>query len=334
MGDKPALNVADPASSVYTCEFCRSTYSHPGNFKQHLGKHERETGCVSAAYNAGYLGPSNDAADIVQAQNGASAKLHTAPRPPPPPQIATSGANSHLSNVLRSAMADKVCSADAATGPLYHCEVCGRDFKHPGNYKQHMASHMRTVSSVGPLPSSLHSPPVAAINTTGVPNPLLAKRKPPPPATATSSAGGGAAAAPKSKSGVSLKCEICDQVFESQVALYSHKQSRHAPTPLLSSANPLGVARSLVTANGESVSANMYPCDEDNCFESFSKESWLGKHKQEAHGKVFVAVASRGRLSCPICQKVFDRRKKLHRHMKVHRCVLSTHTKNGLQGKP
>ena len=28
--------------SLYQCHICQSTYSHPGNFKQHLLKHERE----------------------------------------------------------------------------------------------------------------------------------------------------------------------------------------------------------------------------------------------------------------------------------------------------
>ena len=276
---------------------------------------------MSSAYNAGYLGPSNDV-DAAIIQNGASrqmAKPFTVSRPPPPPpnslaaSTSLASANSHLSNVLRSAMADKVISADATPGPVYHCDVCGRDFKHPGNYKQHMSSHMRTVSTVGPPPSLQPS----AIATTGVANPLLRKPSSSPSATVTSGSSTGANFhKSKSGSGGSLKCEICDQVFESQVALYSHKQSRHAPTPLMSS-DPLG-ARALVTANGESVSANMYPCDEENCFESFSKEGWLGKHKQQAHGKPYAATA-RGRLSCPICQKNFDRRKKLHRHMKVHR---------------
>ena len=285
---------------------------------------------MSAAYNAGYLGPSSDVdTDIIHSQNGAARrttpKLPSVPcRTPPPPTAAftlgaaavatSSAANSHLNNALRSAIADKVCSGDASAGPLYHCDICGRDFKHPGNYKQHMSSHMRTVSSVHPTPAA------ATASIAGVANPLLARSKPSTSAAATSSASSTLA---KGKGGGSLKCEICDQVFESEVALYSHKQSRHAPTPLMSS-DPLGPARrrSLVTANGESVSANMYPCDEENCFESFSKEGWLSKHKQQTHGKAYVATAaaaSRGKLSCPICQKNFDRRKKLHRHMKVHR---------------
>ena len=39
-------NVSVPTSSSngnsYKCHICHSTYSHPGNFKQHLLKHERE----------------------------------------------------------------------------------------------------------------------------------------------------------------------------------------------------------------------------------------------------------------------------------------------------
>ena len=212
--------VTDPSASVYTCEFCRSTYSHPGNFKQHLGKHERETGCVSAAYNAGYLGPSSDVdTDIIHSQNGAprtTPKLPSAPCPPPPPTVSytlgaaatatSSAANSHLNNALRSAIADKVCSGDASAGPMYHCDICGRDFKHPGNYKQHMSSHMRTVSSVHPSPAIAATASIAVVA-----NPLLVRSKPQPSAAATSSASSTLA---KGKSGGSLKCEICDQVSE------------------------------------------------------------------------------------------------------------------------
>jgi hypothetical protein len=103
----------DPAASVYTCEFCRSTYSHPGNFKQHLGKHERESGCVSAAFNSGYLGPSSTADEAIIQQN----RTQNRARPPQlalmrgpsvPTSLTASTAisgqannNAHLSNALR-----------------------------------------------------------------------------------------------------------------------------------------------------------------------------------------------------------------------------------------
>ena len=126
---------------MYTCHICRSTYSHPGNFKQHLGKHERETGAVSLLYQQ------------LNAQGGIQRPIP----PPPPPQAssASTSSNSHLTNVLQSAFADRVDSGDAAAAAaakVYTCEICGRSFKHPGNYKQHMTSHMRMTASFGPLP--------------------------------------------------------------------------------------------------------------------------------------------------------------------------------------
>ena len=61
--------------------------------------------------------------------------------------MAQAGANPHLTNVLQSAMADRVDSGDkpAVNQYQYQCEHCDRSFKHPGNYKQHLASHMRST---------------------------------------------------------------------------------------------------------------------------------------------------------------------------------------------
>lgn len=44
-------------------------------------------------------------------------------------------------------MADRVDSGDkpAVNQYQYQCEHCDRSFKHPGNYKQHLASHMRST---------------------------------------------------------------------------------------------------------------------------------------------------------------------------------------------
>lgn len=101
----------NPQTSLYTCHVCNSNYNHSGNFKQHLLKHERESGSISATL------------------------------------VAQAGANPHLTNVLQSAMADRVDSGDkpAVNQYQYQCEHCDRSFKHPGNYKQHLASHMRST---------------------------------------------------------------------------------------------------------------------------------------------------------------------------------------------
>jgi DNA-directed RNA polymerase subunit RPC12/RpoP len=101
----------DPQTSLYTCHVCNSNYNHSGNFKQHLLKHERESGSISATL------------------------------------MAQTGSNPHLTNVLQSAMADRVDSGDkpTVTQYQYQCEHCDRSFKHPGNYKQHLASHIKNT---------------------------------------------------------------------------------------------------------------------------------------------------------------------------------------------
>ena len=88
----------NPQTSLYTCHVCNSNYNHSGNFKQHLLKHERESGSISATL------------------------------------VAQAGANPHLTNVLQSAMADRVDSGDKpqVTQYQYQCEHCDRSFKHPG----------------------------------------------------------------------------------------------------------------------------------------------------------------------------------------------------------
>jgi len=123
----------NPQTSLYTCHVCNSNYNHSGNFKQHLLKHERESGSISATL------------------------------------VAQAGANPHLTNVLQSAMADRVDSGDkpAINQYQYQCEHCDRSFKHPGNYKQHLASHMKSTKF---SPSSV-------TNTINKVNSLLGQQK-------------------------------------------------------------------------------------------------------------------------------------------------------------
>merc|ERR1712051_386729 len=96
----------NPQTSLYTCHVCNSNYNHSGNFKQHLLKHERESGSISATL------------------------------------VAQAGQNPHLTSVLQSAMTDRVDKCDREFEEKknqYRCEHCGRTFKHPGNFKQHLS---------------------------------------------------------------------------------------------------------------------------------------------------------------------------------------------------
>ncbi len=138
-------------SNSYTCAICHSSYSHPGNFKQHLGKHERETGAITSYF---------------QAKDPANAHLYMSPEinSPQPPSSSSStkakkkpsaqSSNSHLHDALQSSFADTWATSSSGQKE-YYCDVCGRVFKHSGNYKQHMASHMR-VSNIA-FPNHLRS---------------------------------------------------------------------------------------------------------------------------------------------------------------------------------
>ena len=95
---------------MYTCHVCNSNYNHSGNFKQHLLKHERESGSISATL------------------------------------VAQVGGNPHLTSVLQSAMTDRVDKCDRESEEkrnMYKCDYCDRTFKHPGNYKQHLLVHTK-----------------------------------------------------------------------------------------------------------------------------------------------------------------------------------------------
>merc|ERR1711936_1003029 len=121
----------NPQTSLYNCHVCKSNYNHSGNFKQHLLKHERESGSISATL------------------------------------VAQAGSNPHLTNVLQSAMADRVDSGDKPAVNLYQyqCEHCDRSFKHPGNYKQHLASHMRNSNTASAANASSISNTLNKVNS-------------------------------------------------------------------------------------------------------------------------------------------------------------------------
>jgi len=203
----------DSSANAYQCNICQSTYSHPGNFKQHLLKHERE-------------------------KNNSKARD-----------------NNHLSNVLQSAFAERVDNGDPCK--TYVCHECQRTFKHPGNFKQHMASHNK------PLLTS--------------PNNNLANLKKPMP--------GLVKMIPKEEGASQLKtetaewpCPECDEIFVHGITLQTHMKSVHEIEMVLP---PEEVAKPTV---GQTVGQmfGIWGCD--MCSQKFKTEGWMQRHKQKIHG--------------------------------------------------
>ena len=102
--------------------------------------------------------------------------------------------NMHLNRALQSSFADRVDNGDSAAMP-YHCEICGRNFKHPGNYKQHMASHIRSTNS------GLQAAATAALQMRNFPAATKVPEK--------------SGIASTSSLSVNCRCGICDAVFTS-----------------------------------------------------------------------------------------------------------------------
>ena len=309
---------SDPNSSRYTCEICRSFYTHPGNFKQHLGKHERETGAVTALFaekqangtinahfaNSVALAPKHPPTAPVAAATSILNQVLGAQKPSRQPSPVLNAlptvnniTNNHLSSVLQSALADRVDNGDVVNRAQYTCDICFRSFKHPGNFKQHMTSHMRTNYSrasgaFGGGGSLTSFPPLAS-------------------------------SAPKK---LPLnKCDICDQIFDSAALVQTHKREVHgislfsqSPSPILGGVDPLEYSGTL--PSGEANGATS--CEVPACYQNFDTPEELQKHKYHAHGVVVYHPELQKHVKifqCEICSKRFMKHSKLTAHFKIHR---------------
>lgn len=257
--------------SLYQCHICQSTYSHPGNFKQHLLKHERE-------------------------QRNMSSNIE----------------GSHLNNVLQSAFADRVDNGDPCKS--YICHECNRTFKHPGNFKQHMASHNKPVMTHPPPPLAM-SPELGGLKR---PMPGLVKM---PEA--------------EERSGRRIwECPECEQKFAVGKQLQTHMKSLHNIEMVLPPESagegeeeravspPVGDAdegmKALAMAAGADRLA-LYNCDAPACFQSFTTEGWLARHRSRSHGDLPSPGTGSRVYSCNQCGKEFFKLSKLTQHMKTHR---------------
>ncbi|XP_040571297.1 uncharacterized protein [Lepeophtheirus salmonis] len=343
----------DPITSQYSCEICKSTYSHPGNFKQHLLKHEREANGLGKNKNRNSMQGSNS--------------------------------NSHLNNVLHSAFADRVDHGDRnldANIKMYECEQCGRVFKHPGNFKQHMSSHFRAAAAAAATSAissfkkvklpDLPKIPVPQSSISGVspspapPKSILNSRSHflnPRPHFLNSS--GQVLDPPPCSVMTRWRCNHCPQptFFQSREKLRQHVAANHRGpnanharkhTPLPANLIPsVPLSPPSITANYKeceichqlfdtesqlsqhmsthvtikeeptnSLSSELtYHCDEPGCTQAFSKEIWVRKHKETFHeiSPEKLNGSEGGFFECRICKKVFSKSNKLSAHMRVHR---------------
>lgn len=230
-------------TSLYTCHVCKSNYNHSGNFKQHLLKHERESGSISATL------------------------------------VAQASSNPHLTNVLKSAMADRVDSGDKP--PViryqYQCEHCDRSFKHPGNYKQHLASHMRTTQ-FAPNPS--------VSNSLQKMNAMFAQQNRPSLVVGNQGDGGGGASVVQMAA-----CPECHLEFPGIDLLQAHISVSHKHLDV-----------SLPSSAGEEDNNSR-----DDHMASLPLGRWIGNEEPETL------------YNCQICGKGFLKMAKLTSHMKIHR---------------
>jgi len=289
----------DTVSNLYHCAVCNSTYNHPGNFKQHMLKHDREQ------------------------KN----------------RIERNPESNHLNSVLQSAFADRVDNGDPSK--TYVCEECNRTFKHPGNFKQHMASHNRPQTSFAsmfkrPMPGLVKM--VAGETTNG-------NRKD----NAVSSA-------------TNWECPECGEKLDRDVSLQAHLKTEHdiemvmPPVPTISSSSlsstttspkqamssaqqPVAVKledneelleemkvsaqrgdeeaiKALAIAAGEARLANFH-CDVPGCYQSFTTEGWLIRHKHKQHPNQKQHLGPRI-FTCTQCGKQFNKPSKLTQHVKTH----------------
>lgn len=279
----------NPQTSLYTCHVCNSNYNHSGNFKQHLLKHERESGSISATL------------------------------------VAQAGSNPHLTNVLQSAMADRVDNGDkpVVNQYQYQCEHCDRSFKHPGNYKQHLTSHMRSTKFE----------PHAITNTINKVNSILGQAKAQtkqqqpllPLATETKPETASSTGSSNSVNSMQMvACPECHLEFPGIDLLQAHisVSHKHLDVKLPSTDQDNSNGSSTNASNDQSnakpnwqtaLEEAQEPFKCNICGKGFQKTS-----KLTAHMKIHRAPEEHYNHPCDICGKKFTRPQHVARHKMLH----------------
>ena len=220
--------------------------------------------------------------------------------------------------------ADRVDNGDPCK--TYVCQECNRTFKHPGNFKQHMASHNKQLVTAPNFPME---------NLLRRPMPGLVKM-----VNGNSSNENIVKTEEKE-----WDCPECSDKFSRGVELQSHMKTIHniemvlqagpegeraVSPPRLASEDGL---KALALAAGADRLAQ-FSCDvmvrcqhvesgshlscSQGCYQTFTTEGWLMRHKARQHSEALVYSEDKS-YSCQQCGKQFQKISKLTQHMKTHR---------------
>lgn len=220
--------------------------------------------------------------------------------------------------------ADRVDNGDPCK--TYVCQECNRTFKHPGNFKQHMASHNKQLVTAPNFPME---------NLLRRPMPGLVKM-----VNGNSSNENIVKTEEKE-----WDCPECSEKFPRGVELQSHMKTIHniemvlqagpegeraVSPPRLASEDGL---KALALAAGADRLAQ-FSCDvmvrcqhvgsgshlscSQGCYQTFTTEGWLMRHKARQHSEALVYSEDKS-YSCQQCGKQFQKISKLTQHMKTHR---------------
>ena len=206
----------------------------------------------------------------------------------------------------------------------YICHECNRTFKHPGNFKQHMASHNKQVVTAPNFPVE---------NLLRRPMPGLVKMV------------NGNAINENHPTTPDWDCPECSAKFAAGPELQIHMKSEHNIEMVLQPEEAVGVAgrggagqlaspvsppmlnseqglKALAMAAGADRVTAQFHCDAAGCYQSFTTEGWLMRHKARQHTDLSSSPAfptGPGRsYPCTQCGKQFGKMSKLTQHLKTH----------------
>merc|ERR1740137_264541 len=252
---KPATNGSQSTEQILTCPVCNITLPTIIDMRQHMASHEQNKEVMNHHLNQVILTSfraetGSYVCSVCQSSytNKGNFKQHVLKHEREKRGISGSEGN-HLNSVLQSAFADRVDNGDPCK--TYICHECNRTFKHPGNFKQHMASHNKQIVSAPNFPVE---------NLLRRPMPGLVKMV------------NGNGSIETKLEDHDWDCPECSEKFSKGLELQTHMKMIHNIEMVLQPEE----------MRGHSTNEIDWECD--MCSQVFKTEGWLQRHKAKIHG--------------------------------------------------